>query len=276
MIVAQQLNEQADSFKPEFIISVGDNFYDPDGVTGLDDPQWGDKWNKVYNNYENIKNLDWYGVLGNHDWNGPGLEYQFQYNKNGWKIEDYFWNHKKTFGNKEVAFVHIDTNYLEYGKQGQTQLMGERFKQLGWEKDKMILNLIEQQLQKVQTSDWIIVVGHHYTSYTCQIERNIDKIIDLFQKYKVDAYLSGHKHVLAFNYKNDIGYIMSGAGAINKSSKKCQDSNPIYLNGDVLGFYGIQISDNILDIYSYYTKVDKEKYSWKNKNIGQVKNRQKL
>jgi len=61
----------------------------------------------------------WYGVLGNHDYNSVELEAEFKYNKYGWRIDQFFWSHKHVVGNETIAFVHIDTNYLEYGPDGE-------------------------------------------------------------------------------------------------------------------------------------------------------------
>ena len=40
--------------------------------------------------------------------------------KNGWRIDDYFWSHTMKFNDQKVAFVHIDTNFLAYGEDGET------------------------------------------------------------------------------------------------------------------------------------------------------------
>ena len=34
--------------KISFVLGVGDNFYDPDGVKGIDDPNWDSHWRLIY------------------------------------------------------------------------------------------------------------------------------------------------------------------------------------------------------------------------------------
>lgn len=50
----------------EFILNAGDNFY-LTGVTGLDDPKWDTVYADLYPKLNNLKNLPFYGVIGNHD-----------------------------------------------------------------------------------------------------------------------------------------------------------------------------------------------------------------
>jgi len=74
--------------------------------------------------------LNWYGVLGNRDYNNKYLEAYFYMSKHGWKIDDYFWSHKMKIGEETVAFVHIDTSFLAYGEEGEviSQHMGSHFR----------------------------------------------------------------------------------------------------------------------------------------------------
>lgn len=37
----------AEEVNADFIIGTGDNFYEPDGVSGLDDVAWQEKWANV-------------------------------------------------------------------------------------------------------------------------------------------------------------------------------------------------------------------------------------
>ena len=84
--VADRMAEWAEVNSPQFIISTGDNFY-PNGVRSVDDRfnphhcfktlslkrfkiffrQFDTKWRDVYND-SSIADLDWYLVVGNHDY----------------------------------------------------------------------------------------------------------------------------------------------------------------------------------------------------------------
>lgn len=87
------MNEISGQVEAEFVIGTGDNFYNPNGVSGLDDPEWDNKWANVYQNKENLKDLTWFGTIGNHDYGGEGLFSEFEYKKHGWRIDDFFWAH---------------------------------------------------------------------------------------------------------------------------------------------------------------------------------------
>jgi len=48
----------------KFMINVGDSFY-PGGVVSKTDPQWENKWRRVY--HQELRSVPWYSVYGNHD-----------------------------------------------------------------------------------------------------------------------------------------------------------------------------------------------------------------
>ena len=61
----------------------------------------------------------WYGTIGNHDFASEGLLSEFTYSKSGWKIGSFFYNHvHDTEWGQKIAFAHVDTNFLAYGKKG--------------------------------------------------------------------------------------------------------------------------------------------------------------
>lgn len=82
-----------------------------------------------------LKDLPWYGVIGNHDFYGAGLFSEFEYRENNWYIPDFFWSHTDKIGDKKIAFLHMDTNFLAYGKEGNGEEMANYFVELGWESD---------------------------------------------------------------------------------------------------------------------------------------------
>ena len=73
MLVAEKMNEIASQEKISFIIGTGDNFYNPDGVTSVNDNNWNTHWADIYPIKKHLKGLPWFGVLGNHDYNNTGL-----------------------------------------------------------------------------------------------------------------------------------------------------------------------------------------------------------
>lgn len=59
----------------EFLLTLGDNFY-PDGVHGLDDPQWETSWRKMYGPLA----IPFYALVGNHDEDGD-VQAQLDYHQ---------------------------------------------------------------------------------------------------------------------------------------------------------------------------------------------------
>ena len=60
----------AGDLSAQFIVSTGDNFYQ-NGITGVDDPSFIQSFTMVYDG-ENLKDLPWYCILGNHDYHTEG------------------------------------------------------------------------------------------------------------------------------------------------------------------------------------------------------------
>lgn len=67
--VSIAMNEVAAWFKPQAMLSLGDNFYET-GLYGRDDPAKSLVWRKMYDTFPNLADLPWYATLGNHDY-GP-------------------------------------------------------------------------------------------------------------------------------------------------------------------------------------------------------------
>lgn len=76
----------------EFIISVGDNFY-TNGVASVDDPMWKTSFEDIYKGANLF--IDWYPVLGNHDYRGnPQAQIDYSKRSRRWKgikCWSFFW-----------------------------------------------------------------------------------------------------------------------------------------------------------------------------------------
>ena len=111
--------------KPNFIITLGDNFYDR-GVKHINDPMWNTSWRDIFiNPHENMQNIEWRATLGNHDYYGgyDSIEAQLErtcFDKN-WHMpsENYYYRDIET----NSYFIHIDTCKIYPELYRETELM---------------------------------------------------------------------------------------------------------------------------------------------------------
>ena len=205
--VGKQMGAWVAAHPNKFIISVGDNFY-PRGVVSENDPLWHYSFENVYTAHS--LQDDWYPVLGNHDY-GSDPDAQVRYSKvsRRWNMPARYYSKevKVGKGNETVLFLFIDTQPIVYDMADQ-----DPKRQLAW---------IDQTLKQASADvKWKIVVGHHPCYTVGPRIKNYDTLeirkalTGIFEKHKVDVYLSGHEHSLQ-HLKAD-GYthqFISGAGS---------------------------------------------------------------
>ena len=119
----------------------------------------------IYFNWQNLAHLTWYGVIGNTDYNYWDIRRQLsQSGKEGtqFRIDNYIWTHSMKVEGHKVAFIHIDTSFLAYGKKGEANNLGmkQHFREYRWT-DEFVLNQIETALADNRDARYKIAVGHH-------------------------------------------------------------------------------------------------------------------
>jgi len=74
----------------------------------------------------------------------------------------------KTPDGKSIAFIHIDTNFLAYGEDGEpnNNMMHPYFYKYQWETDD-IMERIEELIEKHKDCPYKIMVGHHPIGHLC-------------------------------------------------------------------------------------------------------------
>lgn len=199
--VASAMTQRAKSDGLDFMITVGDNFYES-GVTSADDPMFKSAFVDVYS--DAALQVPVYPALGNHDHKGD-VQAQIDYsakNKN-WKMSAAYYTFTRTLGDgTKVAFFAIDTDPIKLKKDVTTQLT--------W---------LDQELGK-SDARWKFVYGHHplysHPERDREAERKTmrDAIEDILAKHKVDAYLAGHDHILEMpKAVKGVTHVVSGGGA---------------------------------------------------------------
>jgi tartrate-resistant acid phosphatase type 5 len=209
--VAGQMARSAEKIEPQFIISCGDNFQ-VQGVASAQDPLWITNFENVYKSV--YLQVDWYPVLGNHDYKG-NTQAQIDYSRisRRWRLESRYYSFvRKVNDSVSARFIFLDTPPFVtdyYHKPGFPDIpKQDTAAQLAWLKD-VLANSKEQ---------WKLVFGHHPVFSASKVHGNTQELIarmkPLFEQYHVQVYFSGHDHDLQhLREKNGkVDYIVTGTG----------------------------------------------------------------
>lgn len=199
--VASAMAMRAKSDGLNFMITVGDNFYE-DGVKSVDDPMFQSAFVDVYSGP--ALQVPTYASLGNHDHKG-NVQAQIDYsakNKN-WIMPARYYTFTRTLGDgTKAAFFAIDTDPIK--KKADVTA------QIAW---------LDQELGK-SDARWKFVFGHHplysHSARDREAERKTmrDAIEEILVKHKVDAFFAGHDHTLEMpKTVKGVAHVISGGGA---------------------------------------------------------------
>eukprot|EP01098_Paradermamoeba_levis_P003566 TRINITY_DN1608_c0_g1_i1.p1 TRINITY_DN1608_c0_g1~~TRINITY_DN1608_c0_g1_i1.p1 ORF type:complete len:254 (-),score=67.51 TRINITY_DN1608_c0_g1_i1:405-1100(-) len=184
--VSAAMAKVADSKGLDFVVALGDNFYD-NGVSSVDDPLFKIDYEDVY--YQTPLMKPWYVVLGNHDHLGS-VDAQIQYTKKSrrWNMPDRYFT--KSFvdpsTSTNITIVFLDSNPFVEDPDDRAQ----------WDWLKGVLGNIH--------SDWTFIAAHQPV-FACGDEKGnasdwdrfVTKMSAFLTTFDVDFYFSGHKTQLA-------------------------------------------------------------------------------
>ena len=177
----------------EFVAAAGDEHHF-NGVASVTDPLWLTNFELIYSHPELM--LDWYPVLGNHEYKGNS-QAVIDYSKvsRRWVMPArYYTMVKKVDSITSIRLVFIDTTPLIEKYRTDSIDYPDVCKQ----DYKAQLHFIDSVLN-VSTEKWKVVIGHHpvYANTTknenerTDMQANLDPIL---RKHKVDFYICGHIH----------------------------------------------------------------------------------
>ena len=125
--LAHSMNRYASKHRTHFIVSLGDHFY-PHGVNSTDDPRWKTSYKNTFD-LDNLRQLRWYSILGNHDISGnkvaveggfpesnwdsyPVAQIKYTNHNSRWCMPSYYYSFSFKLEDFTATFIGIDTNIL--------------------------------------------------------------------------------------------------------------------------------------------------------------------
>jgi len=218
--VAEQMGKVAKKINANFIVSTGDNIY-PSGVVSEFDPGFKYSFEDIYTDFS--LQVDWYLVLGNHDYKtNPDAEVAYSKISRRWKMPARYFSKKFAINGdnkQQLLMVFADTNpfipaYYKHSEYGPNVMGQDTVAQKLW---------IEKTLADTSSAiKWRIVVAHQPV-YTGGGRKNSSEtfglrgsLLPVFEKYKVDVYLTGHEHNFQHIVpKGKTQHFISGGGSEN-------------------------------------------------------------
>ncbi len=208
--VAAAMGRWAGGRDTAWTLSLGDNFYE-DGVSGVDDPQWQDSFERIYD-APALRRRRWWSILGNHDYRGS-VQAQLEYGAardRRWSMPARYYSRRERLAcGTRCDLFHLDTNpFLHRYRGSKVRIDGQDAgRQLAW---------LEQALGQ-SDADWKIVIGHHpiHTADGAPTEEPelIAAVQPLLERHRVRIYINGHIHNLQHVRAGGVNFITNGAGS---------------------------------------------------------------
>lgn len=215
--IAEQMGEWADKAGIEFVAAAGDTHHF-NGVASIYDPLWMTNFELIYKHPELM--LDWYPVLGNHEYRG-NTQAVLDYSKvsRRWVMPSrYYTMVKEVDENTSIRLIFVDTAPMVDKYRKDTTDYPDANKQ-DYIKQ---LHFVDSVLS-VSTEKWKIVIGHHpvYAQTLKNISERTDiqnRLDPLMRKHKVDFYFSGHIHNFQHIKKKDspVDYIVNSSASASR------------------------------------------------------------
>eukprot|EP01041_Mallomonas_annulata_P000627 gene627-1214_t len=227
VLVAKAMANYASKYPADFLIALGDNFYNS-GVTSISDSLWTLFYNNVYN-YDSLQ-IPWYAIFGNHDYgsNKVAGSIQAQIDYGTYKMDNrwhaghcYLQSFTVPNTTTTLDIIFIDTNLIAPEETYMTSTTSGITEAQQSARRTAQLECMESYLAQSEAS-YLIVAGHYPIFSTGKnspgdMTSMVEAVYPLLEKYNVDMYLCGHDHILEhLEYTTASGskmdFIISGAG----------------------------------------------------------------
>lgn len=212
-LTAYQMGVYAWLIGAEFVVALGDNFYN-DGVKNVTDIIWNTAFHDVYTS--KYLQIPWFAILGNHDYHGNTTAQVARTDiDNGiWTMPDkYYYYTYDVPGGGTLCIVYIDTQIIDPSAHDTESIKDNP----NWETNRQEhLDWLEAVLdQQNKTATWILVAGHYpiYSIGDSGDNQNlITSLLPILKQSNVHAYLCGHDHNHQHIFKDNFHFIVDGSG----------------------------------------------------------------
>jgi tartrate-resistant acid phosphatase type 5 len=219
MEVAEQMGKAAKDMGAQFVIAVGDNFYE-NGVASVEDKHWKQSFENVYT--APSLQVPWYAILGNHDYHA-NCDAQIAYSKISprWKMPARYYMQSHQIDKDVTAdFFYLDTTpmmrvYYDHFFEEPTRaqvITQDVPKQMAWFK----------QALASSKAQWKIVIAHHpiYSGGDHgDTPELIESVLPLLHEHGVQVYFNGHDHNLQHLMAGEVNLFDSGAGSQHRPAR---------------------------------------------------------
>ncbi|MCO5590634.1 hypothetical protein L7F22_044605 [Adiantum nelumboides] len=270
-LVATQMGKVGQDFGIEFVVSVGDNFYNS-GLTGVNDSAFTESFTDIYT-ASSLQTL-WYAVLGNHDYRGDTLAQlsaEIAQRDPRWVCRRQFQlsfplcnetdaRHNGACNETVDMFFFDTTPFVDLYWENTTTKhydwrgLAPRAEQLQSQLQDLDLNL------QASNATWKIVLGHHTMRSIGNhgdTSELIEQLLPILEKYEVDMYVNGHDHILQHIKCDDspIHFFTSGGGSKSYAGLQSYGNDDgVQFVHDGQGFLSISIAamSAVLTFYDVY------------------------
>jgi hypothetical protein len=188
----------------------------------------------VYMQYPDLKNLPWFGVLGNHDYGGTGFltgwdeQIMMTWKRTDWILPAQYWSRRVQYADFAVEYFFLESNTIDARNaadkdhyicqinpkfpppDGLTECHGMNvqtcpgiFKDAFTKSKAMVTAALE-----TSTAEWHILVSH----YPGPDITGEPEVQDANKKHGIDLVVTGHQHEQLTDVANGIQYIITGGG----------------------------------------------------------------
>ncbi len=216
-IIADAMGQVAFKHDIEFVAAAGD-IHHFNGVASVNDPLWMTNFELIYAHPDLM--LDWYAILGNHEYRG-NTQACLDYGKisRRWIMPSRYYTMVKEINDSTtMRLLFIDTAPLISKYRKDSVSYPDAWKQ----DEKAQLHFIDSVLA-VSKETWKIVIGHHpvyaFTEKSESERIDMQNSVDpLLRKHNVDFYFCGHIHSFQHIKKNDspVEYIVNSSASLSR------------------------------------------------------------